>query len=254
MGNSSVEYLDKKLTESAKKTLDNYIDNYRVELLLRANNFASIYSDDLNELSANDILRAIEEINSYKKKVRQPFGNKISFMLAVIGALYIILGVALYLYYNIGSYDYIWDQKGLFIALMGGLILVPNYIYIYYRRVSKNQFKSVYKSNSKSVDSLLILAKWQEVEMKVREYTNHFYGESKNSMNTRTLLAKLQENLIITDDDYVTLRNLSKLRNEVVHNVKTNLSSIYVTGVIDAVDIILGKLSLKNNRKRCSFS
>lgn len=199
--------------------------------------------DDMQEVDADlinpsDLIRLDITIKSklrVDKKMQKK--NRMLSMISMLGIIYAMLGLILMMMREMRStiqYDstimmsMILMIIGLFVTLFSLLLINMQKTQSQYRR-----------GNRCDISSYEIVNKWKEIEALVNELT-----PEKNKMSLFSMIKNLEETNIISEKDVEEIKQLLKLRNQIVHeqNFENNLSEKELRDIILRSDKIIYKM------------
>ena len=163
--------------------------------------------------------------------------NRMLSMISMLGIIYAMLGLILMMMREMRStiqYDstimmsMILMIIGLFVTLFSLLLINMQKTQSQYRR-----------GNRCDISSYEIVNKWKEIEALVNELT-----PEKNKMSLFSMIKNLEETNIISEKDVEEIKQLLKLRNQIVHeqNFENNLSEKELRDIILRSDKIIYKM------------
>ena len=219
--------------EKIQKYLDELSEEYK-ELLFKA---LLERSKSIDDISASDLLRLDSEIKKPLIENNQRQKKKRTTLL-LSGLLYIFM---LIMYYTIKS-DIFRGGDGIFlltsvvIGIVGLYVSVLSFI-LPFRKANVSKYKGTSQPDTMKLLSFEVIAKWRELESIVNDM-----AENNSVLAPRSIIDYLLSNNFIDKDESIILREFLKMRNNIVHSSKDDLSSDDIKLALTKVDKIIVKL------------
>lgn len=205
--------LYEKLTDSAKKELDNSTKEIYELLIYKAYLMAKEKKTEDKEISLSDILSAKNQLfsNEYIDSKRKNSNKRKMLLLSLIGIIYSFAGIFYYLFQN-----YSFDEKsiGLVIAALGGMISIFSIFYFKIVRTNENTMKNNDKFE-KFYNDFAIINRWQTIEKLGKNLMVKKGLIDRKSFSVNQIVEFLYKN--ITDISVDEFKLLLTTRNELVH-------------------------------------
>lgn len=225
------------LSESASKTLDGFIENYRYLILSKA----ELNSRD-GKISEEDISKACRLISRRSQVydadiVRNTKRRRYLIWTMAFGLSYLIVGTLIYFYSQ--EFDIHNVSINSILILFGGLISILSVILYIINRINKKQLPD----KRKSVLEFIML--WNNFEELLQE---KFQGhKSKQHLSFIGLFNELlSENSNIQDSEQ--LIHILKLRNLIVHS--NNLQHISICEIDNAIEALEQMIVILRNSEK----
>lgn len=210
------QQLEDKLTPAAKHALDELVEDYRAELLLRAGDSASRLGE-LREISVHDIVSAVGS------RQRQLFGivrsplERILRIYTLIGALVGAVAFLWFLIEEVAVLSQVGSRLSLMAAAMGFIMAVVSYVLLRVRRQPFYMARREMDEERPREYHGLFLAQWSEVEMALRRMAAVRLGESASGGPILRLIERLGNEGVLSPDDHRQLQRILQLRNALAH-------------------------------------
>ena len=223
--------------EKIQKYLDELSEEYK-ELLFKA---LLERSKSIDDISASDLLRLDSEIKKPLIENNQRQKKKRTTLL-LSGLLYIFLSIfMLIMYYTIKSAifrggDGIFLLTSVVIGIVGLYVSVLSFI-LPFRKANVSKYKGTSQPDTMKLLSFEVIAKWRELESIVNDM-----AENNSVLAPRSIIDYLLSNNFIDKDESIILREFLKMRNNIVHSSKDDLSSDDIKLALTKVDKIIVKL------------
>lgn len=205
--------LYEKLTDSAKKELDNSTKEIYELLIYKAYLMAKEKKTEDKEISLSDILSAKNQLfsNEYIDSKRKNSNKRKMLLLSLIGIIYSFAGIFYYLFQN---YSFNEKSIGLVIAALGGMISIFSIFYFKIVRTNENTMKNNDKFE-KFYNDFAIINRWQTIEKLGKNLMVKKGLIDRKSFSVNQIVEFLYKN--ITDISVDEFKLLLTTRNELVH-------------------------------------
>ena len=159
-------------------------------------------------------------------------------LLAMSGVFYTIIGFLFYLYQN-SKFD-LENNLGLIIAVIGILV---TFMAFFYSQMYLLKSKIDYELNDNekySTDSeFSIVERWAIIEKLLRDLIEKESNEKPKSFNQ--ILSYLDKNKSFSDKEKLELRELLRLRNNILHE-STSIPNSKIKEYVELADELINKL------------
>lgn len=241
--------IENKLTPAARRALDDFVDEYRQQILLEAEKSATSPTGDIQEISVKDVLSGAERRRDAKQN-RQLLIQRVLRLYSVIGIIMIFFSVFYYLY---KFTPFLQDSVSTVIFAIGftGAILAlsPTLFGFLFPRLSDSTGANNLKqstSDNASAASVEFIIRWRDIELEARNLMAAKLGESNATEPISRVFVRLEKEDILDKVDLEKLRNLLDIRNKIAHsglNLPRSEVNIYIK---DANQIIEKMKALSN--------
>jgi hypothetical protein len=234
---------ESKLTPAAREALEEFVQNYKDQLLRSASRSAGNLTGEVREISVRDIFEAISTTQSKALDARTRKRAWLWLALTLVGVTYSITGIALF-----GSESSTSIIKepffqiiifGLTITLLGSILS-----FAHLRRRPSGllewPFKGTDEQQTKEL-SFMFLEKWRAIELEARNLVSQKLGESRAMMPLSHLLDELGMRGVLSEDDHLTVRRLLNKRNEILHQ-EPDLPRSELVSLIKKADELLDRI------------
>lgn len=223
--------------EKIEKYLDELADEYK-KLLFNA---LVERSHSIEDLNVGDLLRLDNEVKKhllidYRRNERK---RKALFL---GGFVYMLIGVFLFLCYEITNWDYhasnIMPLLSVVIGFMGLIFSILSFMLP--SVTNSRTYRSIKSSTRDDSISLLkydVVATWRDIEGLANDI-----ALDQDIKTPRSAIEFFLENNLIDKEEYIVLKDFLKLRNEVVHSSALTISFAEMNRLIRAANDILSKL------------
>lgn len=205
-----------KLTPAAREALDELVDEYRTQILVGAEQFASDnYSSFPREISVSNIFDSLSKSKNTTQK--KSFSDRFMEIYQIIGILITFFGAVL-IFREINQSTEM--RIGGYSVLVGLALNLLTFVYFKFSAVRRlfDATLKTRKSADDSVDLPLRYVKiWREIELAIRELVALTMGESNAKEPIFRLVSKLRDSKVITTNDATQLKRLISIRNKIVH-------------------------------------
>lgn len=236
------EIVYNRLTESAKKALDEASKEVAEMILEKAYQNASTQNTEDKEISLRNVIDAKEEI-LYKNKIRDLSNDKrkrrFTLILLGIGSLYMTFGLLYYLQPSL----FTWEQGSAIIVIFTGYLIGMLGIYSYLPPKKNKNYILTEKDNAE----FEIVRKWQTIEkLGAQLILKDDAVSNGNSRSLNNVLSRLSLELQDKSKDE-DLRKLLIARNNIMHGGKemtqSDIEEMIKTAdsIIDEIEILLEK-------------
>jgi len=222
--------------EKLEKYLDELADEYK-KLLFSA---LISRSKTLDDLSVSELLRLDNEIKKplFQDYYRLQRRRRLFFS---YGLIYVLLGFLGYIFSEMITGDFLYSRERM-IALVSVVVGLVGLVICVYSFVSPTLgiFSKTNTNGQRNYIALLeyeVVAKWRELEGLVSDI-----GLSESKKAPRSIIDFLLENHLIDKNEYGTLKEFLKMRNNVVHSTENRYSANEIKEMIDNVDKIIEKI------------
>lgn len=199
--------------------------------------------DDMQEVDADlinpsDLIRLDVTIKSklrVDKKMQKK--NRMLSMISMLGIIYAMLGLILMMMRemrNTIQYDST-IMMSMILMIIGLFVTLFSLLFINMQK-TQSQYR---RGNRRDISSYEIVNKWKEIEALVNEL-----APEKNELSLFSMIKNLEETNIISEKDVEEMKQLLKLRNQIVHeqNFENNLSEKELRDIILRSDKIIYKM------------
>lgn len=222
--------------EKIEKYLDELADEYKV-LLYKA---LISHTKSLDDLSVSELLRLDNEV---KKPLFEDYQRmqRRRRMLLTIGLTYMVMGAVLYLFAKIYLGDYQYSRENM-MSLMSGIIVLVGFITTVLAFILQNTniVRPLYKAQMEDPSQVLeyeIIAKWRELEGIVNDISIN-----SEVSTPRSIIQFLKENQFVNDEEYITLKEFLKIRNNIAHSTNNGYTTIELKTMLSDIDKIINKI------------
>lgn len=235
-----------KLTDSAKSTLEETVQEIADMLLEKAYQNATVKNTADREISLRDIIEAKEEI-LYKKNQIEKLGYKskrLGMLMSMSGAAYAVFGIIFYLFQNM-TFDSTKDL-GLIIAALGILISIISFYFVLLLTRRKMELIKDTTVIEKDNSEFEIVRRWQTIEKLGTELMLK-EGISDNRAKSFSFILSFLSERLLSKPKIESLRKLLMIRNQVVHS-DVKLTKVEIEEMIRAADEIIDELESKTKK------
>lgn len=224
---------DKKI----EKYLDELADEYKILL------FKSLisHSKSLDALSVSELLRLDSEIKRplFENYQRQQKRRR-RFLL--VGLIYMFLGFSSFVMYGIVDSGLLYrtNNMTLLISIVFGFIgLFIVIISFAFPTLHSKARERINNGNNESLALLEyeVITKWRELEGIVNDISIN-----ANVKTSRSIIEFLSENQFIDKEEYFSLKEFLKMRNDVVHSSENLYEASEIKEMISKIDKIISKI------------
>lgn len=222
--------------EKIEKYLDELADEYKV-LLYKA---LISHTKSLDDLSVSELLRLDNEV---KKPLFEDYQRmqRRRRMLLTIGLIYMVMGAVLYLFAKIYLGDYQYSRENM-MSLTSGIIVLVGFITTVLAFILQNTniVRPQYKAQMEDLSQVLeyeIIAKWRELEGIVNDISIN-----SEVSTPRSIIQFLKENQFVNDEEYITLKEFLKIRNNIAHSTNNGYTTIELKTMLSDIDKIINKI------------
>lgn len=223
--------------EKIEKYLDELADEYK-RLLFNA---LIERSHSIEDLNIGDLLRLDYEAKKhllidYRRNEKK---RKVLFL---GGFAYMLIGVLLFLCYEISNWDYQASDIELLlsavISYIGFVFIILSFILpaVTKLRTSKS-IKSSTRDDSMFQLKYSVIATWRDIEGLANDI-----ALDQDVKTPRSAIEFFLENNLIDKEEYIVLKDFLKLRNDVIHSSALTISSSEMNRLLRAANDILTKL------------
>lgn len=229
-----------KLTPAAREALDELVDEYRAQILVGAEQFASDnYSSFPREISVSNIFDSLSKSKNASPK--KSFSDRFMEIYQIIGILITFFGVFLIFKEINQSTEVRIGGYSMLVGLAFNLLT-----FVYFKSSAVRRFFDVTLRTRKSADDAIDLPLryvkiWREIELAIRELVALTMGESNAKEPIFRLVSKLRDGKVITTNDAAQLKRLIRIRNQIVHE-KPDLQFSQVEVSLIMADKMLQKI------------
>lgn len=223
--------------EKIEKYLNELSDEYK-ELLFRA---LVSRSKSLDNLSVSELLRLDAEIKKplLEDYQRQQRRRK---MLLVSGLTYMFLGLFLFVVFQMINSDFMYNSNSIFLMMsvvigcVGVIVSILSFA-LPTMRTSSSKLIVNDKMDTSALVEYEAITKWRELEGVVNDISI-----SSDVKTPRSIIEFLSENQFIDSEEYSTLKDFLKMRNNVVHSMDSNYSENEIRDMVSKIDKIIEKI------------
>ena len=222
--------------EKIEKYLDELADEYKV-LLYKA---LISHTKSLDDLSVSELLRLDNEVKKPLFEGYQRMQRRRR-MLLTIGLTYMVMGAVLYLFAKIYLGDYQYSRENM-VSLMSGIIVLVGFITTVLAFILQNTniVRPQYKAQMEDPSQVLeyeIIAKWRELEGIVNDISIN-----SEVSTPRSIIQFLKENQFVNDEEYITLKEFLKIRNNIAHSTNNGYTTVELKTMLSDIDKIINKI------------
>lgn len=221
--------------EKIEKYLDELSSEYRTLLF----NALVEQSGSVEDSNISDLLRLDNEVKKRLRSDYKKYEKKRRVLLAG-GLGYMFCGVFLFLCFEITnleySRDYAFSLLSLVISLMGLIFCVLSFA-LPTSAMARKSKQSKASEERMSLAKYDVIATWRAVEGLVNDL-----ALDKTVSTPRSAITYLSDSNLIDQQEHIALRNLLKLRNEVVHSSDFSYTYDEVLKIINDTNAVLKKL------------
>lgn len=235
-----VEIYNEKLTPSAKEALESTMIEFQELILQKANSIAQKGQTADKEISLRDIIEAKEALfNSKVEKDRADYrGKRLMTYITLSGALYSIVGVALYVIQN--KKFSIEKDLGLLVAFTGVITIFLGFAYAQLLNKRQSEKRILREEDLFEENDFELIRRWQIIE-KMGSNLMMKSGYSSNQAKSindilRFLSLELRNDRLSSD-----LKELLTMRNKILHE-QYQLSRHEKQFYLDKADKIIDNL------------
>lgn len=205
------------LTPAAKQALDEFVEDYRQQIILRARDSASSLSGSPVEISLHDVVIGIKQVQSGRILARNSL-DAVLRIYVVFGALMTISGAIAYFFQGVFS-SLTTEQKLAALVAFSGLTLSTISLLLLNvrrRRVIESMSRGL---NEKDQVGLLgeFVSQWAKLELSLRDRIARQLGESKANQPISSVMYELAQRNVLSEVEIARLREILNMRNEIVH-------------------------------------
>lgn len=231
------DYNNNKLQEGTQVILDNLSEEYKkllVEKALVNNNLKrteDILPRDLMIL--NEEFKRSLNMNKYNPKRERSIK-----LIKLVGMLYTIIGIWLYIYTNI-SVENSMQKVSVLLAGIGALTTVLAYFYGFYvdqLSIRKKQYFELGPENEYK-----LVQKWNEIEKLSYLIINKENDVSDNVPITKVFNILFNKK-ILSDEDMESYKYILSLRNNIVHSTEKTINNDQIIEGLKKAESIITKL------------
>jgi hypothetical protein len=213
--------LEIKLTPAARDALDELVDEYRLQILVAAEQSASDYfANEVKEISVSNIFNSVNK----SKPVPQPKSivDRLVDIYQIVGMLITFFGITYVIaFWDKTSSRDIMSNLGVLSILVGFSLNLVAYAYTKSESLRKLFFKRTTTTKYASEDlSLAYIKIWRDLELALRDSVASEMGESNAKLTLSQLIEKLKVKNQLTNRDVLQLKQLVSMRNHLVHETK----------------------------------
>ena len=223
--------------DKIEKYLDELADEYKV-LLYKA---LVTRSKPFDDLSVSELLRLDNKIKKPLLEDYQRQQHKRRMLLAV-GLTYMFLGFFIFIVFEIIKGDFEYGIEGI-VSLMSiilgfvGLFTSILSFALPTLNLSSSKYKSKQKEEFLALLEHEVVIKWRELEGLVNDISIN-----TDVKTTRSIIGYLSDNKFIDEDEYKSLKDFLRMRNNVVHSTDNEYSSDEIERMIDKIDKVIVKI------------
>lgn len=194
---------------------------------------------DVDLINPSDLIRLDVTIKSklrIDKKMQKK--NHMLTMISMLGIIYAVLGLILMMMKEMENtiQDDLTIMMSMILMIVGLFVTLFSLLLI---SMQKTQFQ-YRRGNRRNISSYEIVNKWKEIEALVNEL-----APEKNQLSLFSMIKNLEETNIISEKDIEEMKQLLKLRNQIVHeqNFENNLSEKELRDIILRSNKIIYKMT-----------
>jgi hypothetical protein len=224
-----------KLTPAARQALDELLDDYRKRVLLGASDSASTLGD-VHEISVHDIMAGLDRLQTDYKGRLPSLALRILSVYIVLGIVVGLSGLVAFSYKEILQGRSIHEQLPLLLALTGFSLSAASYAYLRLRS-ARSPYRELGASLSESPLPGYVgafVAQWRDLELGLREAAAARLGESGAAAPISALVARLIREGQLSTEDGQRMRELVRLRNEILHEGRDISENVLLVAIRDA--------------------
>lgn len=209
--------LEEKLTRAARQVLDELVEEYRNQILVRANEAASTLTGDVREISVHDVVTSVKEIEERGgAPPASPF-DRVLKMYQVLGVALGGFGFLFYFFREIQAALGLEKRLPLLIAI-AGLTLATFSFFASRLREARRHLPARRMPAPKLPDfPFLFITRWRDIELALRNAAAAEFGETVAEEPISVLVEHLVRKGTLNEQDSVRLRRLLKIRNTLIH-------------------------------------
>ncbi len=235
-----------KLTQSAREALGDIVEEYKETILERAYDIAEERETATREISLRDILEAkVPRTNSKNVIDVEMRRKKFSILIVITGAFYALVGVVIYLIQN-KTFQY-GENLGLIVAVFGIFMLFCGFFANQFSLALFNKIANL--KNLKSTDDYEIVKRWQIIEDLAKKNMSKTDKDEYKSQSVSFLIRYLSHKVAKNETEFLKIRKLLTVRNEIVHAGFT-MDSVSRNELLDFSDELIYRLESAQSEKK----
>lgn len=201
-----------KITKASSEILETLVEDYRTQLIKKAEKTAIDHTGEIIEISVRDILSAYENFNKPDVNPKRILYKRVSLVYGVIGVVAVL--VEIIRSFNISLEDSLFGLTGIV------MIIFSLFLYIRFDILNlRNQRKSrVYEPRDSDL-SFEFVKLWRDIEIESKAAIASQIGETEViQMSIREIIDHLLDFNILDENDRDTYFDILEARNQIVHS------------------------------------